>query len=57
MHDMSKQAIIESVLDTWLTSKQLDNIQKDWQAFYNAPMQYSNSIVTDMIKQYLKEGL
>lgn len=53
---MTKQAIIENVLDMWLTQKQLDAIEEDWNAFYNNPMLYKNSIVVDMIKQFLMEA-
>ncbi len=52
---MTKQALLENVLDMWLTQKQIDAIKKGWNAFYNDPMQYKNSVVVDMVKQFLKE--
>lgn len=52
---MTKQAMIENVLDMCLTQKQLDAIKEGWNAFYNNPMQYKNSIVVDMVKLFLQE--
>ena len=52
---MTKQALLEYVLDMWLTQKQIDVIENDWKAFYNNPMQYKNSVVVDMVKLSLKE--
>ena len=50
---MSKQAILEFVLDMFLTSKQISEIQDGWKAFYNEPLKYQKSIVVDMVKQSL----
>ena len=52
---MTKQALLENVLDMWLTQKQLDVIEENWKAFFNNPMQYKNSVVVDMVKQFLME--
>ena len=52
---MTKQALLENVLDMWLTQKQIEAIKTGWKAFYENPMQYKNSVVIDMIKQFLKE--
>ena len=52
---MTKQALLENVLDMWLTQKQIDAIEESWKAFYNNPMQYKNSVVVDMVKQFLQE--
>ena len=52
---MTKQALLEYVLDMCLTQKQIDVIENDWKAFYNNPMQYKNSVVVDMVKLSLKE--
>ena len=51
---MTKQAILENVLDQFLTSKQIIAIQDGWRAFYNDPMQYTNSVVVDMVKLSLE---
>lgn len=51
---MTKQAILENVLDMFLTSKQIEVIQDGWRAFYNNPLQYKNSIVVDMVKLSLE---
>ena len=50
---MTKQAILENVLDMFLTSKQIEAIESGWNAFFQDPIQYKNSIVVDMIKQSL----
>jgi len=47
---MTKQAMIENVLDMWLSQKQLETIKEDWKAFYNDPEKYKNTIVIDMVK-------
>ena len=52
---MTKQALLENVLDMWLTQKQIDAIENGWNAFYNNPMQYKNSVVVDMVKLFLQE--
>lgn len=54
-HMMTKQALLENVLDMWLTQKQIETIKTGWKAFYENPMQYKNSVVIDMVKQFLKE--
>lgn len=51
---MTKQAILENVLDMWLTSGQLEAIGNDWKAFYNNPFKYKNSVVVDMVKLSLE---
>ena len=51
---MAKQALLEHVLDMWLTSKQIEHIKEGWNAFYNDPMQYKNSVVVDMVKLSLQ---
>ena len=52
---MTKQALLEHVLDMWLTQKQIDAIENGWNEFFNNPMQYKNSIVVDMVKLSLQE--
>ena len=52
---MTKQELLENVLDMWLTQKQIESIKTGWKAFYENPMQYKNSVVIDMVKQFLKE--
>ena len=53
---MNKQALIENVLDMWLSFKQLETIEKDWKAFYNDPLKYKGTVIVEMIKQDLQEG-
>jgi hypothetical protein len=50
---MTKQAILEHVLDQFLTSKQIAQIKDGWNAFYNEPLRYRN--YADMVKQFLIE--
>ena len=52
---MTKQALLEHVLDMWLTQKQIEAIEKEWNEFFNNPMKYKNSVVVDMVKLFLKE--
>lgn len=52
---MTNQALIENVLDMWLSTKQLDMIAQDWNAFYNDPMKYKDTVVVAMVKQDLAE--
>ena len=52
---MTKQALLEHVLDMWLTQKQIDAIENGWNEFFNNPMQYKNSVVVDMVKLFLQE--
>lgn len=53
--NMTKQALLEHVLDQFLTSKQMAYIKDGWNAFYNDPMQYKNSVVVNMVKLSLQE--
>lgn len=52
---MTKQAIIETLLDTWLSNSDLDSIKFGWRAFYNDPLKYKGTIVIDMVKQSIEE--
>jgi len=52
---MTKQAMLENVLDMFLTSKQITAIENGWNAFYENPLFYKNSIVVDMVKLSLSE--
>lgn len=52
---MTKQAIIESLLDIWLSNSELESIKIGWNAFYNDPLKYKNTIVVDMVKQSIIE--
>ena len=51
---MTKQAILENVLDMFLTSKQIEAIKNGWNAFYNEPLKYKDSVVVDMVKLSLE---
>ena len=53
-NNMTKQALLENILDQFLTSKQIKSIQEGWKAFYNEPLKYKNSIVVDMVKLSLE---
>lgn len=52
---MNKQALIENILDMWLSQKQLEKIESGWNAFYNDPLKYKDSIVVEMVKQSITE--
>jgi len=52
---MTKQALLENVLDMFLTLKQIKAIENGWKAFYNEPLKYKNSVVVDMVKLSLQE--
>ena len=53
---MTKQAILENVLDMFLTSKQMAYIADEWKAFYTDPLKYKDSVVVDMVNLSL-EGI
>lgn len=50
---MTKQALLENVLDMFLTKRQMDAIEKYWKAFYTDPLKYKDSVVVDLIKEYI----
>lgn len=52
---MTKQALLENVLDMWLTQNQIDFIRSEWKAFYENPARYNNSVVIDMVKLSLTQ--
>ena len=47
---MDNQAIIENMLDMWLSQKQLEKIKEGWNAFYNDPLKYEGTIVVDIVR-------
>ena len=53
---MNNQAIIENMLDMWLSQKQLEKIKKGWNAFYNDPLKYEGTIVVDMVRLDVRGG-
>lgn len=52
---MNNQAIIENLLDMWLSSAQLEAIKDGWNAFYENPSAYKGTIVIAMVKQFVQE--
>ena len=52
---MNNQAIIENMLDMWLSQKQLEKIKEGWNAFYNDPLKYKVTVVIDMVKLDVRE--
>lgn len=50
---MTKQALLENVLDMFLTKRQMDAIEKDWKVFYTDPLKYKDSVVVDLVKEYV----
>lgn len=52
---MNKQAMIENVLDMWLSQNQLEMIKRDWKAFYDNPLKYKGTVIVEMVKQDLQE--
>lgn len=52
---MTKQAILENVLDMFLTSQQVEHIKKGWRTFYDDPLKYKNSVVVDMVKMAISK--
>ena len=52
---MNNQAIIENMLNMWLSQKQLEKIKEGWNAFYNDPLKYEGTIVVDMVRLDVRE--
>lgn len=50
---MNKQALIENILDLWLSQRQLEYIQTGWKAFYDDPLKYKDTIVPELVKNGL----
>lgn len=50
---MSKQALIENVLDRFVTSAELKALESDWKAFYNDPCKYKGTVVVELVNSYL----
>lgn len=53
---MTRQALLENVLDMWLDQKQLAYLETEWHAFYSEPLKYANTVIVDMVKLGL-EGM
>lgn len=54
-YDKAQQDKVEHILDRQLTDSGIALIKNDWKAFYNNPEEYKDSVVIDMILQYLRE--
>lgn len=46
---------VEKVLNMLLKPEQLDDIRTQWHAFFADPLKYKDTVVPDMVKQYLSE--
>lgn len=44
---------VENVLGMWLFEEELEMIEYSWNEFYNNPTRYQNTVVVEMIKQFL----
>ena len=47
---MTKQALIENILDLWLSQRQLEYMKDQWHYFYNNPLEFKDTIVVRMIR-------
>lgn len=52
---MNNQAIIENLLDMWLSTAELNAIREGWNAFYTNPADYKGTIVVSMVKQSIND--
>lgn len=46
--------ILKNILKMQLSEKQIERIKTGWNAFYNNPESYRNSVVVDMVKLSLE---
>ena len=53
-HNLQRRKV-ENVLDRVLTDIGHTILQRDWKAFYDDPEDYTNSVVLEMIRQYLRD--
>ena len=51
------QAILEYVMDMQLDQRQLAIIENNWRAFYNDPLKYKETVVVDMVKLDIEQGV
>lgn len=47
--------LIDEVLDRQLTIHGYRLLERDWKAFYADPKSYADSVVVEMVRQYLRE--
>ena len=52
---LGKQLIIEKVLNTKINMNQLKAIKNGFYAFYESPQDYENTIVVELVKQFILE--
>lgn len=52
---MSRQSIVENILDMWLVSSEMDYIKEFWLGFWKDPLKYKNSALPNMIVQDIRE--
>lgn len=53
--DMDTMISVEYVLDRVLTDAGHKLLKREWKAFYYAPRDYEDTIIVDMVLQYLRE--
>lgn len=52
---MNNQAIIENLLDMWLSTAELKAIKEGWNAFFTNPADYKDTVVVSMVKQFVND--
>lgn len=52
---LDKYIEIENVLGECFDINMLTEMENDWNAFYNNPSRYANTVVVDMVNQWIDE--
>lgn len=52
---LDKYTEIENVLGECFDINMLTEMENDWNAFYNNPSRYANTVVVDMVNQWIDE--
>lgn len=55
MIQCARQAMLENVLDRFVTFSMIEYLEKGWNDFFNDPLRYKDTIVVDMVNLCLNE--
>jgi hypothetical protein len=54
---LTRQSIVETILDMWLSSKDIEYIKEYWLGFWKDPLRYKDSAIANMIRQDVRERM
>lgn len=54
---LTRQGIVETILDMWLSDKDIEYIKEYWLGFWKDPLRYKDSAIANMIQNDIRERM